>query len=903
MRAKFFGWLARLLCRMPGTIVLLGIGLAGAGVSLALNLQMHTSRVDLLSPHNPQIRNYNSFTREFGTANNVYFILESPSLAESKRSADALAAEISKHPSLIRDVLYRFDVEAVKGSLLLHLSPKELHRLDEYLDEESDLLKNLAGAENLNVAFSTMADLAEKRAREAFKNPATPLELAALASLLEWMNSYIWEGNDGGVGFLSSLIPGSLPLGISDDPEGYLVGENGRTVILLARPNAEKEDTIEFLKPMMASLVQAREKVLKEFPKVTIGMTGLPTFAYGDLRVMEDEIPLLSLVALGLVIALFFLFFHHPLEVAFATVAMLIAVACTLGTTRVLIGHLNIMSSVFAMTMVGLGIDFGVHFIGRFYDEKSNGGTFEEVMKRTLVGCGPPISTGALTTAAAFYLLFATDFRGLAELGVIAGTGILLSLISMFTILPSLISLRNKWGGSAGGSTSSTTPILARTLGRLAAAVEAHAGVIIAVAVAATLVMCYFAPRVRFDYNFLHIQPVTSTTAQYEGILMRRTGLAPSYDVVVKDDLQSLEETSDELAALPSVSRVDSASGLVPPDQEQRIRAARGVVERIAGIREEAGSAREATDLTKLVEQYREMQRGLETALKAKALVGNKRVISEIRRCARAGRRFLEKYDNAGAEALSPRLEAFSTSLFSYMEELLATLGSNRQLEKVSFADLPENIRTRFVGRTGKYAAYVFPSRSVWNKAFLDRFNADVTTIAPDATGSALFAQTMLDVAGRALRQCSLLVFGAIVVLMFLDFRKATPMLLALLSVVVGVIWMLGIMDLVGWRYNPINIMAVPLMLGIGIDNGVHIVHRFREGGCDVRKTLATSGRAIAVSSLTTIAGFACVLFSTHRGLISLGQLMVLGVGACLIASLTVLPAVLKSLSEAGIKI
>jgi len=191
----------------------------------------------------------------------------------------------------------------------------------------------------------------------------------------------------------------------------------------------------------------------------------------------------------------------------------------------------------------------------------------------------------------------------------------------------------------------------------------------------------------------------------------------------------------------------------------------------------------------------------------------------------------------------------------------------------------------------------------VWNKAFLDRFNADVLAVAPGATGTTIFAQALLDAAGRALRQCSLLVFGAIAFLLFLDFRRPVPALLALVSVMVGVIWMLGIMKIVGWQYNPINITAVPLMLGIGIDNGVHIVHRFRESGGDIKEALVTSGRAVAVSSLTTIAGFACLLFSTHRGLVSLGQLMTLGVGCCLVASLTVLPATLKTLSAAGIKI
>jgi predicted RND superfamily exporter protein len=510
--------------------------------------------------------------------------------------------------------------------------------------------------------------------------------------------------------------------------------------------------------------------------------------------------------------------------------------------------------------------------------------------------------TGALTTAAAFYVLRVTDFRGLAELGIIAGTGILFSLVSMLTILPSLMTLRFRAKGLSSGSGQMRESFLGRALARLAAVIRDRAGTVITIAALGTLILCYFAPRVKFDYNFLHIQPVTSTTAEYEEVLMERTGLAPSFNVIVKNDLASLDDACTKLVKMPSVSRVDSASTLVPVDQQQKLPVVRSVVGEIAELKQHVAAHHMPPDLTGLVNQYGEMQKGLQTALKARALVGNEQILSEIEKCSRAVGLFLMKYESADKSVVGGRLAEFSEGLFIHVREEMDVLASERQIEPITFSDLPENIRTRVVGKTGKYAAYVFPSQSIWNKAFLDRFNADVLSVAPDAAGTALFAQTMLDVAGHALRQSSILVSGAVVVLVFLHFRKATLVPLALLAVGIGVIWMLGLMDIVSWHYNPINMMAVPLMLGIGIDSGVHIVHRFYENGRDIENALSTSGRAITVSSLTTIAGFACLLLSTHRGLIGLGKLMVLGVGACLIASLVVLTATLSLLASTGVK-
>ncbi|GAB4337434.1 MAG: MMPL family transporter [Candidatus Abyssubacteria bacterium] len=874
-------------------VVALASAFSVAGALLASKLETDTSRLDLLAPDNEQVRNYDRFTHEFGTANNIYFIIESDSLEKSKRCADALAAQISRHPQYIRDVFYKFDIEFIKHHLFVYLSPEQHRLLQGYLERNFDSLRQLVAAHDLNEVFSAIAAMAEAKTMEELRSPTAEMELAALSGLLESANSYVLEGRDEAIEFLPSLMSDVLPLAVSDDPDGYLVGKDGRIVLLLARPNAQREDDIEFLRPMMQSLLDARRKLLSDFEGVTIGMTGLPMFAYGDLQVIEREIPFISLAALGMILFMFFLFFRYPGQIAFAGLAMLAAILCTLGVTKLLIGHLNIISSVFAVTLIGLSIDFGVHLIARYHDELKTAHTFDTAMERALVGCGPPIATGGLTTAAAFYLLTASDFLGLAELGLIAGTGIVLSLVSMLTVLPSLESLANRWF-PPNTTERATEWFLKKSIARLADAAERNAGAIVALAATGTLVMCYFAPQVGFDYNFLHIQPVTSMSGDYEELLMERTGLAPAFNVIVKDDLQSIQQAAERLRRLPSVSRVDSADQLVPLNQEHRIEMARTLLPRLEELKENMSPSYGTPDVERLVQQYKEMRRGLETAIKSEAIIENERVVSEMKRSLRAVREFLEK--ETGNDA-ADRLRDFSEKLFSYLRTELAVMASERQLEHVSFDDLPENVRTRFVGQTGKYAAYVFPARSIWNKAFLDRFNADVKSVAPDAAGAALFAQTLLDIAGNALRQCSLLVLGAVVLLVFLDFRSVTPSLLALLSLTVGVIWMLGIMRLAGWPYNPINMMAVPLTLGIGIDNGVHIVHRFRENGGDARAAALTSGRAIAVSSLTTMGGFACLLFSTHRGLISLGQILVLGVGACLVSSLVVLPAVLKILA------
>jgi hypothetical protein len=896
MRQKIFLFLAGLAYRRPKTVICLWLFAAAAGLYLASQLEMKTGRVDLLSPGHPHVRNYNDFIREFGTANNIFFIIESPSLQRSKLCADALAAEIEKHPRYIRDALYKFDYDVVENKLLLHLSHEQVGAIEQYLDENAQFLEKLVSSKTLSDVFPTIGELAGKRAKNKFRHPAAATETQALAALLEIMNSYMEGQAPGELSFLSLIAADTLPFDVSGDPDGYLVGRNNQAVVLLARPNAEEEDEFEFLKPMMAALLDAREKTLQDFPDVSIKFTGLPTFAYGDLRVMEEEMPLLFLLALLATVIIFFLFFRHPLEILFSGIALLLALACTLGTAKILIGRLNIMSSVFAITLVSLGIDFGVHFIARLHNESERTGDLHDAMRKTFLGAGPPIATGAFTTAAAFFVLFFTDFRGLAELGVIAGSGILFCLAAMLTALPSLVVLRHRARPAVRMARKQTEALLDRMLDRFASVSARHAGAVIAIFVVGTLFFCYFAPQVSFDYNFLHIQPKNSTTGDYEEVLMERTGLSPSFAAIIDDDLQSLKEKVDRLAHLPSVARIDAATDLVPLDQQDKATDIRRVREKIILLAERQNKNHDPVDLGLIREQFEVMGEGLGAALAMKAVIPDKRIVQQMEKARKETQKFLRLSRLINGEELAQKLQNFSDDLFALMERQLAVLSDKRQLEEVKFEDYPRNIHTRFVGETGKYAAYIYPSQSIWNKDFLDHFNSDILAVDPNATGTTLFAQSLLEISEGALRQSALLVAVAIAALVLLDFRRLLPAALSLLPVGLGLVWMLGVMKVLGWQYNPVNVMAVPIILGIGIDSGVHIVHRFSDSGGDARTALLTSGRAVMVSSLTTIAGFACLLLSTHRGLISLAQLLVLGMSACLMTSLIVLPAILSSL-------
>jgi predicted RND superfamily exporter protein len=206
--------------------------------------------------------------------------------------------------------------------------------------------------------------------------------------------------------------------------------------------------------------------------------------------------------------------------------------------------------------------------------------------------------------------------------------------------------------------------------------------------------------------------------------------------------------------------------------------------------------------------------------------------------------------------------------------------------------DLPPALRSRFVGRTGKHLVQVYPRSNVWNRAEQEAFVRDLRTVDPKATGTPVQLYEYTSLLKDSYVEAAWWALGAIVILVFLHFRAVMPVLLSLLPVAVGALWMVGFMGWTGIPFNPANIMTLPLVIGIGVTNGIHILNRFaeeRNPGILAKST----GKAVLVSGLTTIAGFGSLIVGQHRGIQSLGWVMAVGTATCMVAGLTFLPAIL----------
>lgn len=218
----------------------------------------------------------------------------------------------------------------------------------------------------------------------------------------------------------------------------------------------------------------------------------------------------------------------------------------------------------------------------------------------------------------------------------------------------------------------------------------------------------------------------------------------------------------------------------------------------------------------------------------------------------------------------------------------------------VTLQDIPDGIRNQYVGKSGKnFLISIFPKQNVWEIDYLKRFSNELASIDPRATGLPPIFNTLMDEIGADGLLATKLAIFVIFIVLLIDFRSIKKVLLAMIPLVVGVVWMVGVMEISGLQITLLNIMAIPMIIGIGIDDGVHIVHRYQIEGRDAHQPVfASTGRAILLTSITTMLGFGSLWFATYRGLGSMGIALFIGVGMCFFATVIVIPVLIGMLRK-----
>ena len=877
-------------CAWP--LVAVAVVLAVASVYYTMtNLAIRTSRNDLVASNQRLIQQSEAMDKAFGGRDGMVVVVENGHPKRAIKFANDLAAELTRHPDHFPELFYHIDPERLKRSALLYMDPQDLDKIKNNLLKEEDLLSGLAANPNLTTFYRLVNDrIARAMIGEVFtgfladkEKPELP-DLSLLNTSLRGLSASL-EGQPSQESLFSSFFPKEL-----NDLEGagYFFTENDKFLLFLVTP---KGDGYASRSQDLALLRQVVDQVKARYPGLEAGVTGPDALEADEMSSSMKDVTLATWLSLAGQLGLLILFLRSLRRTLVEGLVLILGLCWTFGLVTLVVGHLNLLSLIFAPLMLGLTIDYGIHWFCRLEEEEGVvGHCTAEVLNHTFSRSAPGIVYAGVAAIVSFVPLAFVGFKGLAELGLILAMGVLVMLVATLTLVPALVIITEKCSPSRvpENRPAHPTPFLHLHWRR--------PDLLVGVGLLVTALGGVSLHYVPFDLNPLHLQNPTAESVVWEYKLIQDSKYSTSYGALATASLKELTARSEAMKRLPTVSHVESVLSFLPQQVAEKrliLRQMLPVLNAINFPRAPAGRP-EPQELAAILSRI-----NFKVAEAAKNLGKDQGVTKEqIEETHRLINKIIPRLQSGDLQA-AKRLNEYGRYFFSDLRDtwdlFRGYVDSGLTASPPTLADLPAPVRARFISPEGTYLIRVFPSEDTWNFGPLKKFVESLWSVDPNTVGDPVllynftlgFRNSILWAAGLAML--------AITVMLVLLFRSLKMAMLALIPLVVGTGLTVNLMWLLNLPFNQANVLFVPLILGEGIEFGIIILARWRQEESARAITLpASTAKGVALAALTTTLGFGSLMVSGHQGTFSLGLLATVGSLSVLLASLSILPAFLR---------
>ncbi len=639
--------------------------------------------------------------------------------------------------------------------------------------------------------------------------------------------------------------------------DGYFINGDGDCLLALIRPTQSSDD-VDYDEALMAMLNSSRDELLAEYVEqdelepglLQVAFTGPHIIAAIEANLIRREMLQAVLLSLLGVLVLFAVAFKRVGSFLYIGLPLVAAGSWTMGFCYLYTGSITLLGGAVLAIMIGLGVDFAIHIFSRFLDYRGDGKSPLESLSIAMGETGRSVFTGAVTTAMAFYAMSLYDFKGIREFGVITGTGVLLCMISMFTVLPAMLTFRAKIVKRYHHKKLFTfgTEQLART-------VQQHYRLVLVLFALLTLFLGWQALHLDVEEGFAATRAEINPAYRLMGEVQQSFGInfQPIILTLEGQDLARVEEmaAAADRQLGPLVQRgllrsFDSIFNYLPTRSQQEVNVA-GTLEMCSYLDPE-----------------------------------------------RVERVFLEELE-AGD---------FDTGMFSHYAATVRSALEDPRVLTVNHVLRTESLYRyffRYMAFKGdgsiRLAYYLYPARRPAGEELLgelEQMTAALSGLGGGAhvSGIPILTDELKRLTRHGYKVVSLLALGLVVLVLSIHFRKPGRVALVLAPLVLAVIWLTGIMALFDVRLNIMNVAVTPMILGIGIDYAVYTMHLyFQSKGTSLPLVLRTSGKALVLSTITTTVGFGSLVIARHPGLSTMGLLATIGVSLCLLATICFLPA------------
>ncbi len=781
-------------------------------------------------------------------------VLDAKTPDQAADATAALAEKLAAEKALFNSVRRPDGGDFFAKNGLLFLSTQEVQDVADQLISAQPLIGTLAADPSLRGVFEAL-DLAAQGVvhgdiePKEIDGPLSAVAQASAAALAGKREPLSWQA------MMTGRTPEPLEL----------------RRFILTQPKLDYDD-VEPGAPATAAIHEAaRQLGLTPENGVRVRVTGPVALSDAEFSTLTNGAGFSAALSIGL-LCLWLMLALRSLRLFVAIVTTLIVglVACGVFAIGV-VGPLNPISIAFAVLFVGIAVDFGIQFSVRYRDERFRADNFTAALRSTATSIGGPLAVAALAAAVGFFAFVPTDYTGVSELGLIAGVGMLLALLLNLTLLPALLTILRPRGERRPVGFARAAP-LDRFL------VVRRRPVI---AIAAVLVLACLAvlPHLRFDFNPLHLQNPHEEAVSTLFDLMSDPTTTPYTIDILTPGIADAAALAERLEKVPEVAQAMTAESYVPGDQKEKL-----VI--IADAAQLLGPTL--------------------TPARVKPAPSDQEVLAAIATCA-ADMKQVASRGSQPAAALAQALDgvlargaaglpALAANVAPGIEHRLDDLRLSLQAAPVTLDSLPASLRSEWIAADGRARVEVFPKGDARDNEVLRHFAAAVERIAPDATGTPVTIQESARTVTHAFILAGIIALAAISALLALVLRRLWDVLLVLAPLLLAGLLTLATSVLAGLPLNFANIIALPLLLGVGVAFDIYFVMRWRAGHSDLLQS--STARAILFSALTTGTAFGSLALSNHPGTSEMGTLLTLSLFYTLLCTFFVLPALLGRVKQ-----
>ncbi|MBW2419452.1 MAG: MMPL family transporter [Deltaproteobacteria bacterium] len=868
-------WVDGVRVRARGIVVVSLLLTAGFALYTARHLGINSDNLSLISSDLPSRQAHLKFIEHFPNLEEALFVVVDGRTPELTRSASRqLAERLRQEPELFSEVYLPGGGDFFEEKGLLYSSVEEL---DDFADQMARI-QPFIGELEPDPSIERMADLIHQGLEERDETGADTVQWTLVLDRVGEATVAIYEEFPLAVSWEALLLEGS-----SQEPSTRQT--------LVAHPILDYSDILLGREPIERIRSISRELGLVPERGVTVRITGNPALNTEEMIALAWDIGgagafCFFFVALVLYRALRCV----PLVVA-ALVTLLVGLIWTGAFTAVAIGHLNLASITFGILFIGLGVDFGIHMGMRYAELLRRGLPQPEALRETASSVGGALFFCTLTTAVSFYVFMFTDFRGLAELGAIAGTGMFIIFFLTLTLLPALVSSWLRVDPERHlGKTLHFDPRRLRWF-------AARPGTVRWASLAVGLLCIALLPGLRFDPNVVEMRDPSSESVQaFKDLLGSQS--SPWFLNVLVGDQKEAAHIAEQVEALPEVDFALTLASYVPEEQQEKLE----ILADIAFFLEEpilekpqGGSAASPGSADVRMTALRDLYEYLDTSGLA---AGDDALAAGVGQLRDRLGVFLERIVREGRS--QEALDEFEVLLLSSLPDQLARLRRALAASEIQLSTLPPSLRRQMRTDEGIARVQVFPSADMSVLEDLEDFVVAVQGVAPGAAGVPVNLVEFGVVTVSSFRQALVSAVLLISLLLWALWRDFSDVLLVMLPLCLGAALTAATMALFGIAFGFANVIVIPLLFGIGVDSAIHLVQNSKEGRTREDGLLGTStARAVYYSALTSIVSFGSLACSGHNGMHNLGVTLTIGLVYTVVCVFVVLPALLD-LHERG---